>query len=198
MTRLGRIQGKIAGPQGSAITEPSGSRLGKFLATGLRGELVALPALGPAYVQLAGHDAMNDIEGATFREMEGLALAPNAWSGGTYDRERARRTLAFAVRDPDYHDQAFGTVEEWGLVDEDLVTACYVVYGDVRYRLDPMGSDTLTDEDMRAISDALEKKNPMALRLFGVAKLSLFMLSTASLRASSRTHPSTDGPSSPE
>lgn len=189
-TKLGKLQSAPA-----IAKQPDPTSLARFLGAGLRGELVTLPALGPAYIELAGHDVVNQIESEVFRELGALDLHPTAINGLTYDAERARRTLSRCVRDADDRTKPFGTVEEWGQVDSDVIAACWQVYADVRYRLDPVGTE-LSEDDMHGIVYALEKKSPTLLRSFGAAKLSLYLLTSAARPASSPTPPSSSGESS--
>jgi len=193
MTLLGT---KLATAQPAAVVP--GTLLALVRAGAPRGEQVMLPVLGRAWIELAGHDAVNEIEGATFAEMARLKLAPTVLSSWSYEAERTARTLAWAVRDPSSTSTRFGSLEEWLTLDSDLINACGIVYSDVRERLDPMGLPTLTDDDVTEIRLAIEKKNPMALRLHGVAKLSLYLVTTAAPPASSPIPPSSPGESSPE
>jgi hypothetical protein len=190
-TRLGQLQSKPAVP-----ATPT-SKLGKFVAAGLRGEMVELPVLGPAYVELPGHDTTNQIESETIAEMRRLDLEASVLTALTYDAEKARRTLAHSVRDAEDRSKPFGTVDEWGKVDPDIISACYQSYADVRYRLAPLDMP-LTEEDVREIESAIEKKRPQLLRSFGVAALSTYLLTRASPPASSPTLPSSSGQSSPD
>ncbi len=186
-TKLGAIQ-KAGEPSGAPPT-----RLSKFLASGSRGENVTLPLLGPAWIELAGHETTTRVESETFDAMARLALEPNMLNALTYDAERARRTLADVVREQDDHAKVFGTVAEWGRVDPDIIAACWNIYADVRYRLDPVGAE-LTKEDETGIRAFLEKKNAMGLRSYGVAKLALFMLTSASPPENSQTLSSSSSP----
>jgi hypothetical protein len=178
----------------AAIAAPP-SLLAGARASTPRGELVELPLLGRAWIELAGGTAVNEIEGATFAEMKRLDLPPNALNALTYDSDRTARTLAWAVRNPDKIEERFGTLDEWLAIDIDLLNACGIVYADVRERLDPIGSPTLSKDDLDAIRLGIEKKNPMLLRSLGVAKLSLYLLTTADPPASSPSPPSSSGES---
>ncbi len=150
--------------------------LGRARAANLRGELVTLPLLGRAWIQLASEVQVNEIESAVTQEMERLKLAPTALNAMTFDSARTALTLARAVRDPNDHEIPFGGVDEWLDMDIDLIAACGIVYNDVRERLDPIGIAYLSDRDREGIADALEKKNPILLRSYGVAMLATFML----------------------
>lgn len=162
-----------------------------------RGEHVTLPLFGRVWIELAGEAVVNEIEGAVFAEMRRLDLQPIGINAFTYESHRTVRTLAWAVRDPDNIAERFGTLEEWLSLDIDGVNACGIVYGDVRERLDPIGAPTLTTEEADEIRLAIEKKNPMALRSYGVAKLSLYLATTGVRPASSPTPPLSSGASSP-
>ncbi len=172
--------------------------LGRMRSVTPRGEHVTLPLFGRAWIELAGEMVVNEIEGAVFAEMRRLELAPIGINAATYDSHRAARTLAWAVRNPDAVDERFGSLEEWLALDIDMISACAIVYADVRERLDPMGSPSLTQDDLDGIRRGIEKKNPSLLRLFGVAKLSLYLATTAGPPASSPIPPSSSGGSSPE
>ncbi len=156
------------------------SLLAAARATCLRGELVTLPKFGKAWIELAGERAVTEIEGAVFAEMEALKLPPIGINARSYESCRHRHTLARCVRSEANHEIPWGSVEEWGNVDSDLLIACAIVYADVRERLDPVGMDTLTQDDFDAIRIAIEKKNPILLRSYGVVALSIYVLTTAS------------------
>ena len=160
-----------------------------------RGEHVTLPLLGRAWIELAGEAVVNEIEGAVFAEMKRLDLPPNTINAFTYDSDRTARTLAWAVRNPDKIEERFGGLDEWLALDIDMINACGIVYADVRERLDPIGSVTLSRDDIDAIRLGIEKKNPTLLRSYGVAKLSLYLLTTADPPASSPSPLSSSGES---
>lgn len=171
--------------------------LSRAFSGGRRGEFVTLPVLGKAWIELAGHETVNEIEGAVFAEMKRLGLEFSVATALTFEAERAARTLAATVRDPDDHAKAFGTVEEWSRIDSDLINACNLVYGDVRDRLDPLGDQSISSDDTAIFLHALEKKSPIMLRSFGVAKLVRLLLSGAVQPATSPTAPSSSGDTSP-
>lgn len=179
-----------------AATPPKSETLfARARAQNPRGEFVVLPLFGRAWIELAGEMTVNEIEGAVFADMKRLDLAPTALNAFTYDNHRMAHTLAWAVREPDKREERFGTLDEWLALDIDMICACGIVYSDVRERLDPMGVSTLTKDDIDGIRYAIEKKNPILLRSYGVAKLSLWLLTGGVPPASSPTPPSTDGPS---
>lgn len=170
------------------------SLLGRARAANLRGELVTLPLLGRAWIELASQVIVNEIESAVYQEMDRLKLPAIPLNALTYDSARTALTLARCVRDPDDHAQPFGPLDEWLKLDIDLIMACGVVYNDVRERLDPIGIHYLTDQDREGIRDAMEKKSPTLLRSYGVAILSLYMLTGDPPPPSSPTPASGTGP----
>lgn len=195
MSRLGEHNARAAATS-AATTAAAPTPVARFRQLGARGELVTLPLLGPAWIELAGHRTANEIEAATFAEMKRLGFDLALETALTFEAERNVRTLAACVRDPDDHNKPFGTLDEWRDLDTDLVAACNQIYGDVRVRLDPLGAESLSDDDRASIALALEKKSAMGLRYFGVAKLSLYLLAMASQPATSPTALSSSGPSS--
>jgi len=175
------------------------TRLEARMGTIARGEDVVLPILGDAYIQLLGHEASSAIEAATFEAMAKVGLPPTTMNAFAYDMNRHARIFALAVRDPDDHSKPFGSLAGWLKLDDDMLVACSLVYADVRDRLDPMGSRAALDgATMNEINDAFEKKNAKQLQSFGVAQLSLWLLTSGVQLSTSPTPPSTDGQSSSE
>lgn len=193
MTQLGDRLGTAARPAPAGQTA-----LGRARATFVRGELVTLPLLGKVWIELPGDSVVAEIEAAVYEGMNQLKLQPTPMNGMSYGMRRAAHTLAWAVREAGNHAARFGSLEEWlgetdPGIDTDLLRACDVVYGDVRERLDPMGVPTLTDGDRSMIRAAIEKKNSVLLRSYGVAMLSLYLLSTEPELENSPTPPSPTG-----
>lgn len=190
MTALGR---KIAGDAKSTAA----SRLSAFVADGARaGMEVELPKLGRAYIELIGSRVAQNIDQSAIKSLHaelGDSVA-GSFVGGMLEFERAIRTLAEAVRDPDDHSKPFGTRGEWESLDAGAVNACWHVYGDVVEQLDPIDAPVTADE-LRTIRAAVEKKSPMLLRSFGVAKLSRYLLTTAEQLSASPTPSAGSGPS---
>lgn len=172
------------------------SPLAAVLERGDRGELVDLPVLGRAFVRVLGHDEAQDVEAEVLRAMEAKQIAFSDATVLAYEAERAKCTLARAVRAPDARDLAFGTLDEWGKVDSDTLGACWHVYGDVRERLAPLDSPTLDERTRTEILAAWSKKNTTLLRSFGVSALAIFLATTECPPASSPTATSSDGGSS--
>lgn len=172
-TRLGRIAGApIAAP------EASQTRLGLAIAAGpLSSEQVVLPRLGSAWIVLASHAAVQRIEGETTAALEGMGIQLSAMTALTYEAERAVRTLAEAVRDPDTRAVHFGTLAEWQGLDSDIIATAWHVYCDVRERLDPL-AEPLTAAERGTIEAAIAKKNSMLLRSFGVSRLATYLATT--------------------
>lgn len=197
-TRLGS---KIAGGVSqSAPASPVSAPIKHVLAAGRRGEEVTIPVLGRMWIELPGARQWQEIEAAIRREMRRLEIG-DLTSGditvaAAHQAELAMRVLAVAARDPDDHAKPFGTLEEWGELDNDLISIAWHAWGDVRDRLDPV-SMPLTDEDMIAIGVAVKKKDGPSLRTYGVAKLSRWLVTTADLQSTSQapSSPSLDLPS---
>lgn len=186
---------KIAGGNGapaSAVKSP----LAAVLERGARGELVDLPVLGPAWLQLIGHEDVQAIESDVMKRMAALGLELTPLNVLSYDAERAVLTLARAVRSPDDRAAPFGTEAEWGKVDSDTIAACWHIFGDLRERLSPL--DVEIPPMMRTeILAAIAKKNTMLLRSFGLSVLVSFMASTEFPPETSPSPKSSDGESSP-
>lgn len=160
-----------------------------------RGEYVVMPMFGQVWVELAGEMIVDEIEGAVFAAMNALKIPLNAMTALTYDSRRLALTLAWAVRhpDPDKREQRAGTQDEWVALDIDMISACGLIYSDVRVRLSPIQVGAVDPEEFEQIRLAHEKKNPMLLRSFGLSALSLYLASTDAPPASSPTTPSSGG-----
>jgi len=152
--------------------------LERLMATGRRGELVELPGLGPAWLELLGARASQEVEAAVYAAMKEYGIELDAVTMIRFEIERAVRTLAIAAHDPDDHTKPFGTLAAWHLVDPTTINAAWSTYGDVRERLDPM-STPLTEDEVAAFEYAVKKKDARLLRSFGVVKLSAWLTSTA-------------------
>lgn len=144
--------------------------------SGSRGEDTTIPLLGKVRIELIGEIVRKDVDAAVYRAMATRGLEPNVFTSDLFESERATRTLAVAVRDPDDRTRPFGTVEEWEALDADIVNAAWHVYGDVRERLDPMSVPLTADEHL-AIEVAVKKKDQPLLKSYGVAKLAAWLAS---------------------
>lgn len=182
---------------GQAAPPPAKSPLALVLERGPRGELVELPQLGAVWMQLIGHDDVQDVEALTMKRMAARGLEPLMLHALSYDAERAQLTLARAARDPGDHSKPFGSEEDWGKVDSDTLAAAWHHLADMRSRLSPLDVE-MTQELQDAIVGAIVKKNGMLLRSFDVCTLASFLLSTAFPLASSPTPTSTVGGSPPD
>lgn len=171
------------------------SRIAQARTQAPRGEAVTMPLIGRVWVELIGEAAMDEIDGQTAAIMkaEGLDLIP--LNGRAIERCRNALMLAWAVRDADNRDQKFDTPEAWRSLDADMITACALIYEDVRYRLSPVALGALTKEQLDEIRLAIEKKNATALASAGVVALSLYLLSMADQPQSSPTTRSSTGES---
>lgn len=199
MTELARRAGQTKVEPANVETELAQRRRSGIA----RGELVTLPVIGEVWIELPGVETTAEIDAAVFAEMDRLKLAPTPINGLTYAGERDARILAWAVRHPERRGERLGTLDQWRgktdpvLVDSDLLSACALVYNDVRERRNPIGLPTLTEEDFTRIRLAIEKKNPMSLLEFGVAMLAIYLLTMDSRPARSPTPESSSGQSSP-
>lgn len=168
----------------------------RVLTAGRRGEEVVLPLLGRVWIELPGARAWQEIEAAVKKEMRRLEVGElGIETAAQYQAELAIRVCAEAVRDPDDHAIKFGTLEEWGGLDNDVISLVWHAFGDVRDRLDPVATST-SHEDMLAISIAVKKKDGPTLRRFGVVKLSAWLASMGSQLLIART-PSSSSSESP-
>ncbi|MGE0547617.1 MAG: hypothetical protein AB7O24_04255 [Kofleriaceae bacterium] len=148
-----------------------------MLDRGPRGELVDLPVLGPAWLQLIGHADTQDVEADMYRRMKARGIELDAVTALSYEAERAALTLARAAKAPEDRKSPFGTIEEWGQVDSDTLSAIWQIWGDVRERLAPL--DTALPQDQRdLIASAIAKKNSILLRSFGVSALATWLVTT--------------------
>lgn len=187
---------------GASTATPAKSPLAVVLERGARGELVQLPGLGPAWIRLLGSDEVEEVEAEVIRAMTARNIPPPIGyaaelTAQPYELRRARCTLARAVRSPAPADReiAFGSLEEWGQIDSDIIVAAWHVYGDVRERLAPL-DEPVTDEVRRQITAAWKKKDTMLLRSFGVSALAIYLATTEFPPESSPTPTSSDGASS--
>ncbi len=183
---------KLAG--GALVAPPvssvSATKLSRRIVAGRRGELVDLLALGRVFLELPGAVAWLEIEEQHRKAMGALFGELTIENAPLYELDHARRILAVAARDPDDRALAFGTIEEWGELDVDVINEAWQAFGDIRERLDPISQD-LTSDDMVSISSAVKKKDAALLRTFGVAKLSAWLASMVDQPSTSQT------PSSP-
>jgi hypothetical protein len=126
--------------------------------------------------------------------MKALDLPPTSINARTYDSRRTALTLAWAVRDASDRAVPFDTADNWCGMDIDFISACGIVYNDVRERLNPVAYP-LTTEEFDEIRLQHEKKNPMMLRTYGVVMLSNYLATTDAPPANSPTPPPSPGQS---
>jgi len=191
------LSAKNAAAQAAKMTPAeSPGRIAAARVQAPRGEFVSMPLIGRVWVELIGEAALDEIDGAVAQIMkaEGLELVP--LNGAAIERCRNALMLAWAVRTPDNKDERFDTAEAWRGLDADMITACALIYDDVRYRLSPVAMGALNEGQFREIRLAIEKKNATALASFGVVALSLYLLSTGAPPASSPTTRSSSSGSS--
>lgn len=173
MTKLGQVVSNKAA--GGTPPSPAASLLRRTFGVA-RGEVVDVPSFGRMYIELLGAVAAQEVESEVQREMTRLQLALDMRTEPRYELERAWRTLARAARDPDNHAALFGTVDEWGQLDETLISVAWSAYADVKERLDPLAGE-LTEDELVMINVALKKKDPALWRTFGLNTLSRWLAS---------------------
>jgi hypothetical protein len=179
-TRLGS---KLAG--GANVASPASSvstKLSRQVTAGRRGEEVAIPVLGRAFMELPGAVTWTELEAANRARMLELFGALAIENAAQYELDFARRVLAVAARDPDDRALPFGTLEEWGALDVDVINLAWQVFGDVRERLDPLSRELSAEEGI-AIQSAIKKKDALLLRTYGVVKLSIWLATTDALQS---------------
>lgn len=175
----------------------STTKLASRIVGGRRGELRTVPWFGLVRVEILGVVESQEVEAAVYAEMRRLDLPLNHVTAERFELERARRTLASSFRDPDDRTLAYGSLEEWGALDSDVVIPAWHEYGDVRDRLNPIA--TALEEDERILIEAaIKKKQEELLRSFGTVKLSRFLVSMESQRSTSPPPSSQSGESAPE
>jgi hypothetical protein len=190
VTKLGEL---ARGP----ASAPAASRFSAALAGRQVFVDVELPRLGlRGKMRLIGAGRTLDIEGQVVAAMASRGLTQDVLTQGDYETERALRTLAEAVRDPDDVTKPLGTVDEWAVLDIDAIAEVWRAYGDLREQHDPVAAE-ITAADWAAIREALEKKSAAALRFFGVRKLAVFMTTSGGPLPTSPTPRSSPGASSP-
>lgn len=164
------------------------------LANVRRGETIEVPGLGRVRIELIGARAYQEIEADARRAMMTRGIELDHLTGTLYELERAVRTLAIVVRDPDDHTRPFGSLEEWETIDPDRILATWQAYGDVRERLDPV-SQPLTADEAAEIEIAVKKKDVRVLRACGLRKLCLWLSTTDVPPSTSPTPKSSSGES---
>ena len=193
-TPLERLQQVQAQQSKGAPEPPPKTPLERLLSGGRRGELVELPGLGPAWLELLGARASQEVEAAVYAAMKEYGIELDAVTMLRFEIERAVRTLAIAARDPEDRSKPFGTLAAWHQVDPTVINAAWSTYGDIKERLDPMATP-LTDDEIAAFEYAVKKKDARILRSFGVVKLSAWLTSTAFQLSTSPTPSSSSSPS---
>lgn len=167
-------------------------------------EPIVVPELElPAAMTLVGTDRLLDIEGEVVIAMSRRKLDAGILWQTQWELERAKRILAEAIRevpeDPAVAElpPPLGTADEWGQLEPALIVELQRKYYDLSECHDP-STDELGEDEVAAIRDAIEKKDPASLRSFGVRKLSRFLCTSAAPPVSSSTETSSPGDSSQE
>lgn len=163
----------------------------------------SIPGLGLECVMVVvGSQRMLEIESEVGKTMRALGIEQSPLTQEKWELLRAVLTLAEACRDG--HAAAgrpadpIGTREEWGELPPNTIAAAWQRYSDLCEEHDPMvaGQLQLTAEEARDIGMAIEKKNRALLIYFGAAKLSAYLLITASQPRTSQIGESSSGDAS--
>ncbi|MBA2718933.1 MAG: hypothetical protein H0U52_06800 [Chloroflexi bacterium] len=101
--------------------------------------------------------------------------------------EVAVRMVAVAVREPTNPERALASIDDWRDCDDNQILALWSEYCDLAARLDPVGSNKLTDQELDGIIASAKKKDVDLLMAFGSRRLALFAITSASPPASSET-----------
>lgn len=199
-TKLGSRNAGAASPQAAPASPlgPSPLARRRQIVGGRRGAPREIAGLGPTYIELPGSVRFAELESEAHKraaELAGDGADPMRYAVA-YETQLAIRVLAEAVRDPDDKAIPYGTLGEWGELDNDLLNAAWHTFGDVREELDPI-ERPITPDEMIAIGVAVKKKDPRLLRTYGVAKLSLWLASMGDPQSSSPqpSSPNTESPS---
>lgn len=136
-------------------------------------------------------------EARTFLAENGFPIDHHAHSalgaGEEWVLELATRMLARAVRDPASPQLALAALEDWRACDDQQILALWVKYQDLASRLDPVGAETITVEQLRELDAAAKKKDLDLLMQFGSRLLALYATTLASPPTASETPTSTSG-----
>lgn len=146
----------------------------------------------PCSMTLVGSETLLDIEGRVTAAMERRSLKADVITQGNFEMQRAIYTLALAVREPKTdavpNPPPLGTVEEWGQLSPETIDAAWKRFGHLREENDPLADDVkLSSLEVLEIREAIAKKNYRLLRYFGPARLTAYLLTTASPPAPSTT-----------
>lgn len=97
-----------------------------------------------------------------------------------WNNELDARIMSLAVRDPNDVMRALASIEDWRECDEDQIVSLFVQYKDLADRIDPLGQGVgLTEDEVRAMTEAAKKKHDDILLSYGSRKLALFAISSA-------------------
>jgi hypothetical protein len=116
-------------------------------------------------------------------EAAGLPADPSVVMGAYRDEwnaELALQNLAIAVRCHD-KDEPLASAAEWRSdCDDDQIGALWIMYEDLRSRIDPLGKlEELSEADVSAMHDASKKKDADSLMSYGSRKLAAYAITTA-------------------
>lgn len=97
-----------------------------------------------------------------------------------WNAEFNARILSTAVREPKDIDKPLADIEDWRQCDDDQITALFVQYNDLAYKIDPLANPSeLAKDEIDAMSSAAKKKLADILLSYGSRKLALFAITLA-------------------
>lgn len=157
-------------------------------------------------ITLVPHWRASMIEADVIEQLERkLKIELNASTEMEYEAERAAQFCADAFLDPESVKKEeyapIGTLADWRNLDREVLAECWRQYAAVRVAYDPV-SLVLGDDEIEAIEDAIKKKaedparSLALLRLYGVRRLSSYLLHSADRLFPSPTPKSSAGESS--
>jgi len=158
-------------------------------------------------ITLVPHWRASMIESEVIEQLERkLRIELNATTELEYEAERAAQFCADAFLDPEFVKKEeyvpIAPLADWRNLDRDVLGECWRQYAAVRVAYDPV-SVPLGDEELEAIEEAIKKKaedparSLALLRLYGVRRLSSYLLHSADRLFPSPTPKSIAGESSP-
>jgi hypothetical protein len=171
-------------PAAPAAPSEPGTRLGRILAGGAPDELrpYEVRGLGRVVLRLLRRREEEEVDLAVARwladrarEIGGADVVSAV--GMPVTKRTCHETLCRAVRDPDDPTVAFGSFEDWGEIDDEILGVLWVHYTDLRAELDPVAAE-VTEAEAAAILDALAKKNWSLVSSFGSVKLTAWLRTT--------------------
>lgn len=124
------------------------------------------------------------VQARRFVEAEIGVTGPAAEAMIELHEEIATRTVAIAVRDPANRDIELADLSSWEACDDDQISQLFERYQDLEAELDPIGTSSVTEEEVLAIREAAKKKDEILLRSYGSRRLARFAITSVEPPAS--------------